>query len=109
MSASIFEAVGFHAIGTTSGGLNWSLGHLDGEEAPWSEVLAATARISSSVRVPVSADIEAGYARTQDEVGKNVADIIRAGAVGINIEDQLSGKLRPLAGVRQNPRGARVR
>ena len=87
MSARIFEAAGFPAGATTSGGLAWALGYQDGEKAPWPEVVAATRRIVDAVRVPVSADIEEGYGDTPDAVGRNVAEIIRAGAIGINLED----------------------
>jgi len=87
MSARIFEAAGFAAVATTSAGLAWALGFPDGEQAPWSEVVAATQRIARTVRVPVSADIEGGYGETSDEVARNVTEIIGAGAVGINLED----------------------
>ena len=60
MSARQFEAAGFGAMATTSGGLAWALGFPDGEKAPWPEVVAATRRIVQAVRVPVTADIEAG-------------------------------------------------
>ena len=63
MSARLFEAAGFGAIATTSGGVAWALGFADGEHAPWSEVVEATARIVRTVRVPVTADIEAGLRR----------------------------------------------
>lgn len=63
MSARIFEAAGFGAIATTSGGVAWALGFPDGEHAPCSEVVAATERIVRAVRVPVTADIEAVTAR----------------------------------------------
>jgi 2-methylisocitrate lyase-like PEP mutase family enzyme len=89
MSARLLEDAGFEAVATTSGGLAWALGMPDGEHAPWPEVLAATARIARTVRVPVTADIEAGYGDTPDEVGRSVAAIIAAGAVGINLEDSL--------------------
>src|SRR5215831_13740979 len=69
MSARQFEAAGFGAIATTSGGLAWALGFPDGERAPWPEVVAATARIVRVVRVPVTADIEAGYGETPEQVG----------------------------------------
>ena len=39
------------------------------------------------MRVPVTADIEAGYGETPEQVARNVTDIIGAGAVGINLED----------------------
>jgi 2-methylisocitrate lyase-like PEP mutase family enzyme len=87
LSARIFAAAGFTAIATTSGGVSWAIGYADGEAAPWEEVVAATRRIVRSVRVPVSADIEAGFGDTADAVGKSVGEIIGAGAVGVNLED----------------------
>lgn len=87
MSARIFEAAGFSAVATTSGGVAWALGYPDGEQAPWSEIVAATARIARSVRVPVTADIEGGYGATPADVASSIADIIGAGAVGVNLED----------------------
>jgi 2-methylisocitrate lyase-like PEP mutase family enzyme len=87
MSARVFVAAGFDAIATTSGGVAWSLGYADGERAPWDEVVAATARIVRAARVPVAVDIEAGYGDTPDAVGRSVAEIIAAGAVGVNLED----------------------
>jgi 2-methylisocitrate lyase-like PEP mutase family enzyme len=87
MSARVFVAAGFDAIATTSGGVAWSLGYADGEQTPWAEVVAATARIVRAVRVPVTADIEAGYGETADAVMRSVAEIIAAGAVGVNLED----------------------
>jgi 2-methylisocitrate lyase-like PEP mutase family enzyme len=87
MSARLFEAAGFDAVATTSGGLAWALGFADGEHAPWNEVAEATARIVRAVRVPVTADIEAGYGETPDQVAKSIADIIHTGAVGVNLED----------------------
>jgi 2-methylisocitrate lyase-like PEP mutase family enzyme len=96
MSARVFAAAGFDAIATTSGGLAWALGYPDGEHAPWREVVAATARIAGCVAVPVTADIETGYAETPEQVGENVAEIIAAGAVGINLEDGLHGATTPI-------------
>jgi 2-methylisocitrate lyase-like PEP mutase family enzyme len=87
MSARLFEAAGFGAIATTSGGVAWTLGFADGEHAPWNEVVEATARIVRAVRVPVTADIEAGYGETPDQVAKSIADILQAGVVGCNLED----------------------
>ena len=87
MSARIFEAAGFGAIATTSGGVAWALGFPDGEHAPWSEVVAATERIVRAVRVPVTADIESGYGETPEQVATSVTEIIRTGVVGINLED----------------------
>jgi 2-methylisocitrate lyase-like PEP mutase family enzyme len=87
MSARIFAAAGFGAVATTSGGVAWALGYPDGEQTPWAEVVAATARIVRAAQVPVTADIEAGYGDTPDAVLRSVAEIIGAGAVGVNLED----------------------
>ncbi len=91
VSARIFEAEGFAAVATTSGGVSWALGYPDGEAAPWDEVVGQTARIARAVSVPVTADIEAGFGATPEAVGRSIADIIAAGAVGVNLEDGMSG------------------
>lgn len=90
-SARLFAQRGFAAIATTSGGLAWSLGYADGEQAPLEEVLAAIARITRVVELPVTVDIETGYGATPDAVAATVKAVIAAGAVGVNIEDGLPG------------------
>jgi len=100
MSARLFAASGFAAIATSSAGVAWALGYPDGEAAPWGDVVAATARIVRAARVPVTADIEAGYGRTPAELAASIAAIIDAGAVGINLEDSLQraeGPMRSIA------------
>lgn len=90
-SARIFEHAGFPAVATSSAGLANSLGYPDGETAPRDEVLFVVRRIADTVRVPVTADIEAGYgAHSIEEVVKTVQGVIDAGAVGINLEDVAS-------------------
>jgi 2-methylisocitrate lyase-like PEP mutase family enzyme len=96
MSARIFEASGFPAAATTSGGLAWALGYQDGEKTPWPEVVAATRRIAEAVSVPLTADIEAGYGETPDQVARSVSEIIGAGAVGINLEDGTADPRQPV-------------
>src|SRR5438874_8334767 len=91
VSARIFEAEGFAAVATTSGGVSWTIGYPDGEAAPWDEVVEQTARIARAVAVPVTADIEAGFGATPEAVGRSIADIIRAGVVGVNLEDGMHG------------------
>lgn len=96
ISARLFAEAGFAAVATSSASLAWALGYRDGEVAPWGEVAAATARIARVAGVPVSADIEKGYGDTPAEVGLHVAAILRAGAVGVNLEDSLGDGLRGL-------------
>lgn len=107
MSARIFAAAGFDCLATTSAGVAWALGYPDGEVAPWTEVVAATARVVRAAGVPVTADIEGGYGQTPEAVGKHVADIIRAGVVGINLEDSLNGSIRSVDDATARLRAAR--
>ncbi len=99
-SARILVASGFDMIATTSAGVAWALGYADGEAAPWSEVLAATARIVRAARCQtVTADIEGGYATTPEALAGRVAEAIRTGIVGVNLEDGTPGdptRLLPL-------------
>jgi 2-methylisocitrate lyase-like PEP mutase family enzyme len=107
MSARIFEAAGFEAVATTSGGVAWALGFADGEQAPWDDVVAATRRIAATVGVPVTADIESGYGQTPEQVANHVREIIEAGVVGINLEDGLARGDPPLRSV--DEAAARIR
>lgn len=86
-SARVFEALGFDAIATTSGGVAWSLGYADGERAPLEEVIHAIRRIVRVVSLPVSVDFEAGYGESPQAVADSVRAVIDAGAAGINLED----------------------
>jgi 2-methylisocitrate lyase-like PEP mutase family enzyme len=97
-SARLFVAEGFPAIATTSAGVAASLGYPDGGAVPAREMFEAVARIVKSVNVPVTADIEHAYAAAPDAVADNVLRVIASGAVGINLEDYVSGAadLEPL-------------
>ena len=52
--------------------------------------------MTAAVSVPVSIDLEAGYGDTPDAAAVSVTEILKAGAVGINIEDGLFGGKRQL-------------
>ncbi len=78
-SARTFEAAGFPAIATTSGGVALSLGYQDREGAPVDEMLAAAGRITRAVAVPVTLDLEAGYGLPPAEL---IRRTVAPGAVG---------------------------
>lgn len=86
-SARVFEEAGFPAIATSSAGLMVSRGYPDGEEMPRRELVEAVARIAVRLRVPLSADVVAGYGTTPRAVVETVRQVVRAGAIGINLED----------------------
>ena len=108
-SARIFEVVGFPAIATTSGGVAVSLGYPDGEAVPRSEMIDATHRIARAVEVPVTADIEAGYGRTSNELAETIKEVIETGAVGVNLEDSLPrGSRKPLREISEQVERLRI-
>jgi 2-methylisocitrate lyase-like PEP mutase family enzyme len=87
-SAVAIAAAGARAIATTSAGVAWSLGMPDGADLGADRAAEAVERIAAAVEVPVSADIEAGYGDSPQAVARTVAAVVRAGAVGVNLEDR---------------------
>lgn len=89
-SARVLADAGFPALATPSAGVAASLGYADGA-TPADEMFAAIARIVRAVDVPVSADIEDGYALPPKEL---VERLLETGAVGCNLEDSSGGALK---------------
>src|SRR5881396_3002481 len=89
-SARIFVEAGFTALATTSAGIAFSLGLPDGERISRDEMLAAVARITRRISVPITADMEAGYGMTPYAVAETARRVIDAGAVGMNLEDRVA-------------------
>jgi 2-methylisocitrate lyase-like PEP mutase family enzyme len=87
-SAHVVAAAGASAIATSSGAVSWAHGVQDGSHLDLDTVRMALREIVSTVGgLPVTADIEGGYAQTAEGVGASVAAVIDAGVVGINLED----------------------
>ncbi|MBP1134193.1 2-methylisocitrate lyase-like PEP mutase family enzyme [Arthrobacter sp. PvP023] len=91
-SARLVEEAGAAALATSSSALSWSLGFPDGNHLPRELAIAALRRIATSTALPVTADIESGYAQTggtfdDGELRETILSVLAAGAVGINFED----------------------
>ncbi|MFJ4700243.1 isocitrate lyase/phosphoenolpyruvate mutase family protein [Streptomyces sp. NPDC088768] len=86
-SARVVEAAGASAVATTSAGVAWSLGVADGDVLGRERAVALVGRVVRAVAVPVTADIEGGFGRDAGEVAETVAEVLAAGAAGVNIED----------------------
>src|SRR3989442_1345926 len=98
ISARLIEEAGFPAIATSSAGVAWALGWPDGERISRGEMLAVVRRIAVSVRIPVTADVEAGYGPTPEAAAETARGVIAAGAIGLNLEDGTNeGSLMDLA------------
>lgn len=89
LSALTLEKAGFKAIGTTSWGIANSLGLADGELIDFDRHLGIIKTITENVKVPVSADIEAGYSEDINKIIDHVLKTADVGVAGINIEDSL--------------------
>ncbi len=96
-SARIIEDLGFPAIATTSAGIAFAKGFPDGQKIHPDEMIAEIARIAQAVKVPVTADAEAGYGDTPEHSARTAHDAITAGAVGMNFEDATGHPEAPLA------------
>jgi 2-methylisocitrate lyase-like PEP mutase family enzyme len=88
-TAKAAQEIGAKAIATGSYAVALANGYSDGENVPLELVLQNLQRITASVDLPVSLDFEGGYAVERDELGKNIAQVINAGAIGINFEDRV--------------------
>jgi 2-methylisocitrate lyase-like PEP mutase family enzyme len=95
-SARIVEEAGFPAIATTSAGIAFSLGYPDGQRISREEMLARVGRIARAVKVPVTADVEAGYGNRPEDAARTAVGVIEAGAVGMNLEDGTGDPQSPL-------------
>jgi 2-methylisocitrate lyase-like PEP mutase family enzyme len=87
LGALLLENLGFHAIATASASIAFSNGYDDGENIPFNTLLTLLKRITGSVNIPVSADIESGFATDQFALKENMKHLIKTGIVGINVED----------------------
>jgi len=88
-SARAIEAAGAAAIATTSAGVSWAAGVTDAGGLDRTAAIAAVRAVVEAVSIPVTADVESGYG----DVEATVAEVIEAGAVGINLEDSSGGSL----------------
>ena len=86
-SARVLEELGCPAIATTSAGVAFALGYADGQRITRDQMLEVVSRITRAVRVPVTADMEAGYGTTPADMAETAKAIVAAGAVGLNLED----------------------
>lgn len=97
-SARLLVALGYRALATTSSGFAATLGRSDGSVTR-DEAIGHAASIAAAVDVPVSADLENGFADDPAGVAETVALAKQAGLAGCSIEDWSGSAIydRPLA------------
>ena len=85
-SARLLAWLGFEALATTSSGFAATLGRLDGSVTR-DEALAHAAAIAAATELPVSADLENGFADDPDGVAETLRLALQAGLAGCSVED----------------------
>ena len=85
-SARLLEHLGFPALATTSSGFAATFGRLDGRVTREEDLEHCTA-LCDAVGVPVSADLEHGFADDPDEVAETYRLALDTGLAGASIED----------------------
>src|SRR5258706_3148052 len=96
-TARILGALGFRALATTSAGLAFALGRRDGAAAISREETLANARaIAEATDLPVSADLENGFAHEPQAAAATIRLAADAGVVGGSIEDSTGDPSAPI-------------
>jgi len=85
-SAKLLASLGFEALATTSSGFAATLGRLDGSVTR-DEAIEHAAAIVGATELPVSADLENGFADDAAGVADTVRLALGAGLAGCSIED----------------------
>jgi len=85
-SARVLESLGFEALATTSSGFAATLGRPDGAVTR-DQAIAHGGLIAGATPLPVSADLENGFADDPRDVAETVRLAIEAGLAGCSVED----------------------
>ena len=80
IGARLLQGQGYPAVATASAAV-----------ITLAAMIEAVRRVADSVDVPVTADMEGGYAEQPKDVAENIRQVLQAGAVGINFEDSRIG------------------
>jgi 2-methylisocitrate lyase-like PEP mutase family enzyme len=86
-SAQVLAALGAEAIGTTSAGFAFTLGLPDGARIGRDAALAHAEALVAATPLPVSGDLENGYAQAPEGVAETIRLAAEAGLAGASIED----------------------
>ena len=87
LGARLLEELGFKAIATASASIAFANGYDDGEKISFDELIYILTKIVKSVKIPVTADIESGYAENNSILKENIKSLVDTGISGINFED----------------------
>lgn len=89
-SARLLASLGFEALATTSSGFAATLGRLDGSVTR-EEAISHGGDLATVVEVPISADLEQGFADDPAGVTTTISSAIDVGLAGGSVEDWSGG------------------
>src|SRR6476646_5761116 len=72
LGAMLLEDMDYPAVATASAAVAFANGYDAGENIPFNELLAILKRIAEKVNIPVTADIESGYAHNEQQLKQNI-------------------------------------
>lgn len=99
-SAVALQAAGCRAVATSSRAIAHTMGCQDGENIPFIWLLETVQRIQRALDIPLSVDLETGYAVRVEGVIRHMEKLYALGVVGVNLEDsdlREPGRMRPPA------------
>lgn len=94
-TARLLASLGFEALATTSAGHAGTLGRLDGR-VERDEALAHAAELVAATPLPVSADLERGFANSPEALGETYRLARATGLAGASIEDSTGDADAPI-------------
>ena len=94
-SAKLLASLGFEALATTSSGAAATLGRWDGAMTA-EEAIAGAGAIAAATDLPVSADLENGFADDPAGVAETLRQAIAVGLAGASIEDYSGREEAPI-------------
>ena len=87
LSAKLIASLGYQSLATASVATNLIEGFPDGEHIPYKKLMENVLHITAAVDLPVSVDLESGFADNIAQLKDNIKMLLDAGAIGLNIED----------------------
>src|ERR1043165_4415944 len=76
LGAILLESLGYPAIATASASVAFANGYDDGENIPFDVLVTLLKKITNNVDVPVTADIESGYAENVIQLKENIRQLL---------------------------------
>ncbi len=89
LTAKLITAIGYPSLATASVATAIANGYADGEHIPYDKMMQIVGNITQASDLPVTVDLERGFAEDINHLKDNVKRLLDAGAVGLNVEDSL--------------------